>query len=45
VLQQLTEQFDQRLAVLQQAGASDKVAAVFASRGKRARRVKAGASF
>jgi prevent-host-death family protein len=45
VLQQLTEQFDQRLAVLQQADASDKVAAVFAGKGKRARRIKAGASF
>lgn len=45
VLQQLSAQFDQRLAVLQQAGAADKVAAVFASRGKRARPSKAGATF
>ena len=45
VLDQLASQFDQRLAVLGQHDAKDKVAAVFARKGKLAKRPKAGASF
>ena len=45
VLDQLAEQFDQRLAVLQQPGAAKKVNAVFGSRGRLANRPKAGATF
>lgn len=45
VLDRLAAQFDQRLAVLQQPDAAQKVAAVFASKGRLARRPKAGATF
>jgi prevent-host-death family protein len=45
VLDQLASQFDQRLALLDQHDAKDKVAAVFARKGKLAKRPKAGASF
>jgi hypothetical protein len=45
VLDQLASQFDQRLAVLDQHGTKDKVAAVFARKGKLAKRPKAGAAF
>lgn len=45
VLDQLGVQFDQRLAVLQQPEAAGKVAAVFASKGKLAKRPKAGTAF
>jgi prevent-host-death family protein len=45
LLQQLNAQFDQRLAVLQEPRALNNVAAVFASKGKLARRPKAGSTF
>jgi prevent-host-death family protein len=45
VLDELASRFDSRLAVLQQPDAGRKLEAVFASRGKLARRPKAGASF
>lgn len=45
VLGQLAAQFDQRLAVLQQPGASDRVAAVFDRKGRLAKRPKAGSTF
>jgi prevent-host-death family protein len=45
LLGQLSDQFDQRLAMLQQPDAGDKVAAVFASQGKLKSRPKAGAAF
>ena len=45
VLDQLASQFDQRLAVLDQHDAKDKVTAVFAGKGKLAKRPKAGAAF
>lgn len=45
VLDQLASQFDQRLAVLAQPDAQDKVTAAFARKGKLAHRPKAGAAF
>ncbi len=45
VLDQLASQFDQRLAALDQHDAQDKVTAVFAGKGKLAKRPKAGAAF
>lgn len=45
VLDQLTAQFNQRLASLQAPDAANKVAAVFARKGKLVKRPKAGASF
>lgn len=45
VLARLASDFDQRLAVLQQPDAADKVAAVFGSKGRLTRRPKAGATF
>ena len=45
VLDQLAADFDRRLAGLQQPDARDKAAAVFASKGRLARRPKAGSGF
>lgn len=45
VLEQLSARFDERLAALQQPGASDKVDAVFKRKGRLGKRPKAGASF
>jgi len=45
VLDELSGRFDSRLAVLQQPEAGERVADLFAARGKLARRPKAGASF
>lgn len=45
MLDQLAADFDQRLAALQRPGAGDKAAAVFASKGKLARKPRAGAAF
>ena len=45
VLDQLSAQFDKRLASLQSPGAADKAAAVFQRKGRLSRRPKAGSSF
>ncbi len=45
VLTELAERFNARLAVLQTSDAADKVTALFESKGKLAKRPKAGASF
>lgn len=45
VLEELSDRFDSRLAVLQQPEAAERVGALFEARGKLARRPKAGASF
>jgi prevent-host-death family protein len=45
VLDQLAAEFDDRLAVLQRRDAPAKVASVFASKGKLARKPKAGSTF
>jgi aminoglycoside N3'-acetyltransferase len=45
VLDELTDRFNARLAVLQEPEAAQNVAAVFEAKGKLARRPKAGASF
>jgi len=44
-LDELTERFNTRLATLQQPGAAPKVKALFAAKGKLARRPKAGAAY
>jgi len=44
-LDELAERFQARLALLQQPDAGDKVDAVFAARGKLARRPRAGAAY
>ena len=45
VLDELTERFNQRLAVLQQPQAAQKVQALFEAKGKLTHRPKAGASY
>jgi prevent-host-death family protein len=45
VLDQLSAQFEQRLAVLQQADAGKRVDAVFASKGRMRKRPKAGGAY
>lgn len=45
VLDELTQRFNARLAVLQQPDAAGQVTALFEAKGKLARRPKAGASF
>lgn len=45
VLDELTQRFDARLAVLQQPGAAQHMAALFDARGKLTQRPKAGTSF